>query len=386
MQSTNLLDVATNVATLMFRANPNANFVRYQSPSFQTSIYSIYLMMKLGDFKSNFISFFSKYFSQNIILTIWNLVNNYALDDIIRIILYSIFIYTNLQNIPNTYIQKINNFSSFLYFAPKSTISVTEFHGGLSKSSNYYFLIDGNNLQHLMAFAVPGSVQKIGFKNPEVLYNVYINDIYDKCVVEFSSSNSGPFSNIEVFPAIDLVLPFDLRRASRKPITYLNNFNFKWITTNEMSFLRKQWTQVYMQMINSIKSISSTLSSLLKYPPIFPSLLNIQMAGINFPLSFLIPYNINARQKSLEGLMKEIHQIWIMLQIITYLKNQARLKLLNLDFSQSSSNPIAIFSCNGQDCSLWYEFDMNPHTMCRGLLWNLNSGPSCSGVSPNYFI
>ena len=89
----------------------------------------------------------------------------------------------------------------------------------------------------------------------------------------------------------------------------------------------------------------------------------------NYPLSFLIPYSENARRKSLEALTKEIHQLWVVARILMELNRLGKLEKVDLDFEQSSYHAIALFNCRDGPCSLWYEFDMYPPTMCRGMLW-----------------
>jgi len=53
------------------------------------------------------------------------------------------------------------------------------------------------------------------------------------------------------------------------------------------------------------------------------------------------------------------------------LEQLKKLRGLNPDFRQSPSRAIAEFECSCGLCSLWYEFDLNPHTMCEGMLGRL---------------
>jgi hypothetical protein len=64
---------------------------------------------------------------------------------------------------------------------------------------------------------------------------------------------------------------------------------------------------------------------------------------------------------SLSGLTKEIHQIWIVVRILRELTSE----LLMLPFEQSSYSPIAVIG----DYAVWYEFDLNPYTMFKGIAW-----------------
>ncbi|MEB3755358.1 MAG: hypothetical protein GSR79_00635 [Desulfurococcales archaeon] len=55
------------------------------------------------------------------------------------------------------------------------------------------------------------------------------------------------------------------------------------------------------------------------------------------------------------------------------LARTGRLRDAILDFKQSNNQSLATFDCKTGLCSLWYEFDMNPHTICAGRLWNENA-------------
>jgi len=96
---------------------------------------------------------------------------------------------------------------------------------------------------------------------------------------------------------------------------------------------------------------------------------------IGYPLSFLIPYSYDARARSLEALTKEIHQLWVAMRLVAELAREGCLESVILSFGQGSYYPVALFNCRGKAYSLWYEFDMNPHTMCRGMLWSRGASP-----------
>ncbi len=60
---------------------------------------------------------------------------------------------------------------------------------------------------------------------------------------------------------------------------------------------------------------------------ILSNLIDCQIkSGATYPLSFLIPYSKNARRKSLEGLTKQIHQLWVTMRIIKELFILGRLR------------------------------------------------------------
>jgi len=134
--------------------------------------------------------------------------------------------------------------------------------------------------------------------------------------------------------------------------------------------LRDFFDQVKNKKLNLPNEVSDVYIDL-------PSLIDCQIKSYaNYPLSFLIPYSPNARKKSLEGLTREIHQIWVATRIIMEINNRNVLRsltpsssnFLSLDFKQGSSYPIATFNCGHDTCSIWYEFDLNIHTMCDGML------------------
>jgi hypothetical protein len=82
---------------------------------------------------------------------------------------------------------------------------------------------------------------------------------------------------------------------------------------------------------------------------------------LRYSASFLIPYSANARLASFT-LTKQIHQIWVILRILREFTSEN----LSLYFEQSSYYPLAIV----RGYALWYEFDLTPHTMFGGILWN----------------
>lgn len=247
-------------------------------------------------------------------------------------------------------------------------ITLHESHGGLSRSGEYYFIVEGNRLIHISYYAV---FQRRLYEDM-VEYTIDLDRLRGKKVVEIRASNSGIFCNAYIYPAEDLPLKYDQRREERQPLSYLNDFEFAHLTDGEKRFLQTDWRQYYIPMIEELRMFSATAKSINPdFPYVFLTrLIACQIEGqANYPLSFLIPYSEYARGRSLEGLSKEIHQLWVVTRIITEL---ARLKWLNdiyLNFEQSSYRAIASFYCKDGLCSLWYEFDMNPHTMCKGMLW-----------------
>jgi len=267
-------------------------------------------------------------------------------------------------------------------------IKVFEFKGGLRKSTEYHFVIDDNKLIHLSKYAI--SVQD---KGDHIEYEVDLSKLSGKNIIEISVSNSGIICLADEYPAGDLALPYQSKRVINRPLSYLNNLEFIHLTSDEKKFVQGDWKQYYIPMIEQIRmfldSVKNNKLNLLKgnTSDVFislPQLLQCQIeSNANYPLSYLIPYSSNnksnknkePREMSLEGLTKEIHQIWIASRIIEELDKLNALKSFtsfsdnfkSLDFKQSPSYPIAIFNCSCGTCSLWYEFDLDVHTMCDGM-------------------
>lgn len=235
-----------------------------------------------------------------------------------------------------------------------------ESHRGLSRSSNYYFIAEENKLVHISRYAIS---QKKSYDMVE--YTVDLGKLCGKKVVEIYSSNSGIFCSASIYPAEDLALDHSQRRKEKVPLSFLNSFEFTYLTHYEKTFLKMEWSQYYLPMVRELHMILQQLPYVN-----MPRLISCQIESqASYPLSFLIPYSESARRRSLEGLTKEIHQLWIVMRILLELNKASKLKDLNLDLTQSSDRAIALFYCKDGLCSLWYEFDMNPHTMCKGMLW-----------------
>jgi len=262
-------------------------------------------------------------------------------------------------------------------------VKVTECKGGLSRSTDYYFVIDINNkkLNHILKYAT--AVHK---KGEWMKYEVDLSNLSGKYIIEKSVTNSGIICSTWEYPAEDLPLPYDSRRITNRPLSYLNNFEFTYLEPDEKKFLQGGWKQYYVPMIEQIKNffnqVRNNKLNLFKgntssvYISL-PNLIQCQIeSGANYPLSYLIPYSDRARGKSLEGLTREIHQIWLASRIIEELDKRNTLKSLtsfssdfiSLDFKQSPSYPIAKFNCSCGTCFLWYEFDLNINTMCDGMV------------------
>lgn len=246
-------------------------------------------------------------------------------------------------------------------------VTVSEDHRGLSRSSNYYFIIEENKLMHISRYAIS---QRRNYDYIE--YYVDLSKLRDKRVVEILSSNTRILCKAYAYPAEDLSLRFDQRRREDLPLSYLNGFELAYLELDERRFLQTDWRRYYMPMIEKLYELSEKLRSSGEYLHL-PELVACQIKSrANYPLSFLIPYSRSARRKSLEVLTRQIHQLWITARIITELARLGLLERARLDFRQSSPHAIALFRCGGDTCSLWYEFDMNPYTMCGGRLWYTN--------------
>ncbi|BFH74757.1 hypothetical protein SJAV_27010 [Sulfurisphaera javensis] len=225
----------------------------------------------------------------------------------------------------------------------------TEFHSGFSRSSNYYFVINGNKLIPLVNFAK----SKSGYYD-YVTYEVDLDNVPGE-TVELSVSNRGHIT-LSKFN-----YPFSISNSVFVPLSILNNLDFTYLDNDEKRFLQGEWREYYLPMLNFIRQLNEA---------VFPSLLNNQIKYANYPLSFLLYYSKKAREKSLENLTKQIHQVWLATFIASYYHyTRKALISFNPDFTQSSYYAIATVNCHSIKCGIWYEFDMQPHTMCRGVNW-----------------
>jgi len=246
-------------------------------------------------------------------------------------------------------------------------VRVVEFHSGLSHSSNYHFVVDDGRLIHISRYAI--SYEKV---EDMVKYTVDLSRLSGKTIIEIVATNSGIICEASVFPAEDLQLEYSSRRVGYLPLSHLNNLEFAHLTPEERRFLQGDWAQYYTPIIEQLHEVFNIIKSWSGRLFLATPLVDCQVeSGASYPLSFLIPYSVKARRKSLEGLTRALHQLWVAMRIIMELEQLKKLRGLNPDFRQSSSRAIAEFECSCGLCSLWYEFDLNPHTMCEGMLGRL---------------
>jgi len=241
-------------------------------------------------------------------------------------------------------------------------INIEERHGGLSQSTDYHFIIEENKLVHISRYAVSSE------KRPRaVKYTLDLNKVKGSTVVKISVTNSGIICSAFVFPAEELALNWQERHEEVKPLLIINEFKLTYLKPHEITFLQDEWKRYYVPMINELKEF-------FKASDVYVGttiLIKCQVeSGVNYPLSYLIPYSEVARRKSLEGLTKEIHQIWVVSRILKYLTKLGVLRSEDLlTFKQSPYYALASFHHGGRAYSIWYEFDMNPPSMCEGMLW-----------------
>ncbi|WP_048163260.1 hypothetical protein [Thermogladius calderae] len=250
-------------------------------------------------------------------------------------------------------------------------VTVTEWHGGLSKSSMYYFIIEGKSLVHISRYA---TFKKYDPDVGEAQYVVDLSVLRGKTAVIISASNRGISCYARVLPAENIALGGS--GGATLPLSYLNEYTFTHLSRGEQDFLSSEWRPLYTPMIEDLRGFIAELSNsawnALGYPArvILPELVECQLeSGASYPLSYLIPYNDTARKRSLEQLTKWVHQLWVIAGIARELRRRNKLQNLYLNFGQTSYYPVASFTCRDGLCSLWYEFDATPHTMCKGMLW-----------------
>lgn len=252
------------------------------------------------------------------------------------------------------------------------SVRVSEDHRGLSKSSNYYYVIDGKFLRHISEYAVTKSKE-----GDTAEYLVDLDKIRDKLVIEVSATNSGIICATSVFSAEGLSLDIFERQEKRVGFSYLNDLYFSFLKPEERLFLEGTWRKYYVPMLRELKSFVEKFERD-GIRVSMPSLLDCQVRSeALYPLSYLIPYSDKAREKSLEGLTKFIHQAWVVSKLITELWKKSTKVTVSLEFEsfkhmsfeQSSVHPVTTYELQGRLYSLWWEFDLNPLSMCRGVFW-----------------
>jgi len=241
-------------------------------------------------------------------------------------------------------------------------VEVHEFHEGL-RGGSYYFVVEGRRLVHISRYALR---EKGGYGAS--CYYIDLDKIRGKTIIEVSSSRSGPFTTVWAFPAEDLPLGWSARRRQSLPISFINDYELTHLGAGERQFL-SEWDRYYRPMLKYMREDEAKRGSKLIVTP----LLYLHLKNdLKYPLSLLIPYSEKARLMSLSSLTKQIHQAWIVVRLLREFTSEP----LTLFFEQSSSTPLAIIG----GYALWYEFDINPHTMFRGILWYEDLPPSMRAI------
>jgi hypothetical protein len=229
-------------------------------------------------------------------------------------------------------------------------IRIVEVHRGF-RGGEYYFVVDGNKLFHISYFASEIEVEKVGKKERDITYQIDLEKIKGKNVIEILSTNKR-YTFAYIYPAEDLQFELDKRREKVLPLEALNNYEITWLDKDEKKFLN-EWNNFYKPMISYIKENTEDIYS--------SNLVETHLKNnLKYPLSFFLP-DKNSRKKSIEVLTRNIHQIWVCVRILKEFVSER----LKLHFTQSSTKPIAIIKNYG----LWFEFDLTPHTMFEGELW-----------------
>ena len=224
-----------------------------------------------------------------------------------------------------------------------------------TRGATYYYVLDGNVLKHISKYATSSR----RFYN-EVEYLVDISRLKGKYIIEFGFSNRGHLY-ITKYPAEDLVKNFSLRRRESLRAEDLLSLTI-FDVDKEVRHLLNEWKEVYTLMINEVREFEA------KYG------LSINVSGprvyhmMNDPALFLIetiimPYK-KQKIRSLVNTMKQIHQIWVTLQLIEAFT--PRKVNGNFWFKQSSSHSIAIVeSSYGDVYSVWYSIDNTRYYMLK---------------------
>lgn len=150
------------------------------------------------------------------------------------------------------------------------------------------------------------------------------------------------------------------------PLEWLNGFELAHLSPAEKSFL-EHWRGLYKPMLRFAKTFEGRHSVKVRAGALF----NIHMLqNLDFPISFMIPYGEKARRKSLSGLTKQIHQVWVALKLLDHLGFELQHESSYMPFEQSAGRAVALIrGGSGALYGLWYELDLNPHTMFRGMAW-----------------
>lgn len=165
-------------------------------------------------------------------------------------------------------------------------VQLHESRGGLSSSAIYYFVIDGPLLRHISEYAVQrrdlgGSIE----------YQIDLDRIRGRTVVEILVSNSGIICSALVYKAEDLLVDFLERNKMQVPLSYLNTFRFSYLRDNERIFLENEWRRHYVPMLLDIRKFVHEFKKL-DVSIFMPNLLRCQILGdVDYPISYLIPYS-----------------------------------------------------------------------------------------------
>lgn len=256
-------------------------------------------------------------------------------------------------------------------------VEVREFHGGLSRSANYFFVVDGSSLRHVSEYAVQR--RRIG---DLVKYEVDFDEIGGRPVVRIGATNSGIICSAWIYEAEDLLSEPPLGHPRMVQLSHLNGLHFSYLRPYERMFLEREWKKYYVSMLSELKSLVDRLKGL-GVSVVMPSLIMCQVvSGADYPLSYLVPYSENAREKSLEGLTKHIHQAWVALRLISELQKKAVVRTYDVVtpelviLEQSSYHPAVVYESEDNVYSIWWEFDLYPTSMCEGALWSRGIPPA----------
>jgi len=125
-------------------------------------------------------------------------------------------------------------------------VEVSELRDGLHGGS-YYFIVEDGKLTHVSCYALNER------KGSDISwYYVDLDKIKGKTVIEFSSTNKGPFGEVWAFPAEDLPLKRNKRRYRELPITIINEYELAHLEPSDKLFL-SEWDKYYKPMLSYIK-------------------------------------------------------------------------------------------------------------------------------------
>lgn len=210
---------------------------------------------------------------------------------------------------------------------------------------HYFYVIDGRKLVHISKHARDVK------KGPHVTcYELDIDALKDKEIVEVE------YDNVRVYRVEDLA-KYEVWKAPYRveKLSYLNNFELEHLSESERSFLETDWKTYVIPMINYVREYLRRYYNEIPFDSFY---LYYQLNyDLNFPVTYLDPFNIAMRRKaSTDTLVDKLHQLYVTVRIIDELEKSGKLLRTYLRFEYNTG--VADFKCGERILSLWFQFDI----------------------------